>query len=252
MSINIDMNGKVALVTGGSKGIGQAICARLADAGASVAFTWAPFEEEPIETRKLLQNAGVPYYDQSCDASDAKSTSKMMVKVISELGGLDYLVCNAGTIADGVIWKMSDDDWNKVISVNLGGTMNSIREFAKYARDNPQPRSIVCISSINGIRGKFGQTAYSASKAGIIGLAKSSAKDLGHWGVNVNVVAPGMVNTEMANSLPEYILNNAKAETLNDRIAEPIEIADATVFLLSDMSRHISGVVLPVDGGQLL
>ena len=252
MSIEINMEGKVALVTGGSRGIGQAICAKLAAAGASVAFTWAPFEEEPLATRKILEDANVPFIDMSCDASDSKSTIEMIEKVISEMGGLDYVVCNAGTIADGVIWKMEDDDWNKVISVNLTGAMNTIREFAKYARKEPKNRSIVCISSINGIRGKFGQTAYSASKAGMIGLVKSAAKDLGHWKVNVNVVAPGMVNTEMAKNLPEYILNNAIAETFDNRIAEPEEIASATVFLLSDLAHHITGVVLPVDGGQLL
>ena len=136
--------------------------------------------------------------------------------------------------------------------MNLSGAFNYLNQLAIQARKNPKPRSVVLISSINGIRGKFAQTAYSASKSGLIGLGRSAAKDLGKWGTRVNIVAPGMVLTELTDSLPKEIIQNAKNETLDGRLTKVSDVADAVLFLSSEMSEHITGVVLPVDGGQLL
>lgn len=169
----------------------------------------------------------------------------------SALGRLDVLVCNAGITRDGVSWKMGEDAWDDVLAVNLKGYFNYCRAAAGAFKAQGAGR-IVTIASINGLRGKFGQANYAAAKGGGIALAKTLARELGRYGVTVNVVAPGMVETEMARQLPVEVLEKAAAETVVGRLASPQDVADAVVFLCSARARHITGEVLKVDGGQYI
>jgi len=163
----------------------------------------------------------------------------------------DVLVNNAGVTRDSVVWKMSEESWDLVLNVNLKGAFNLTREALPLMREKQQG-AIVCVSSINGLRGKFGQSNYAASKAGLIGFAKSVAREAGKFGVRVNVVAPGMVETEMAQKVPPEIRQKALDETLLGRLAAPEDIANAVLFLSSGLGKHITGQVLQVDGGQYL
>jgi 3-oxoacyl-[acyl-carrier protein] reductase len=166
-------------------------------------------------------------------------------------GRLDYLVLNAGVARDRVIWKMSEAEWDEVLAVNLKGAFNYVRAAVPRLRDQGSGR-VVFISSINALRGKFGQCSYAASKAGQIGFARSLAVELGSAGITVNVVAPGMVRSAMTSALPEAVLTRACAESLLGRIGDPEDVAAAVDFLCRPESRHITGAVLRVDGGQAL
>ena len=252
MTRAIDLQGKVALVTGGSRGIGLAICECLAAAGADVAFTYHPNEIDASLACEKIEACGSRSLALAADVSSSEIAAATFNTIEAELGSIDILVCNAGIIRDSVIWKASKSEWDDVLSVNLTGSFNYLNQLAIQARATPKPRSVVLISSINGIRGKFAQTAYSASKAGLIGLGRSAAKDLGKWGTRVNIVAPGMVLTDLTDSLPKDIIQKAKNETLDNRLTKVSDVANAVLFLSSDLSEHITGVVLPVDGGQLL
>jgi len=160
-------------------------------------------------------------------------------------------VCNAGINRDGVIWKMSEDKWDEVIDVNLKGCFNYCRAAAQVFRERKSGK-IVIIASVNGLRGKFGQTNYCASKGGEIALAKALARELGRYDVNVNVVAPGMVRTDMTRDLPREVVERAIDESVLGRIADPEDCANVVAFLCSDRARHITGEVIKVDGGQYI
>jgi 3-oxoacyl-[acyl-carrier protein] reductase len=185
------------------------------------------------------------------DVADFDQTEATVATVLESLGGLDILVCNAGITWDGVLWKMTEKQWDTVIDTNLKGYFNYNRAAAGIFKDQRSGK-IVNISSINGLRGKFAQCNYSASKAGNIALTKSLAKELGKFNVNVNAVAPGMVMTEMAETIPPEFLNAAVKETALGRIATTEDVAYVVAFLCSDFARHITGVVIKVDGGQYI
>jgi 3-oxoacyl-[acyl-carrier protein] reductase len=187
------------------------------------------------------------------DVSGFDAAQEMVDKVVEEFGGLDILVCNAGMNWDGVIWKMSEEQWDRVIDVNLKGYFNFARAVTPTFREQQSGR-IVNITSINGLRGKFGQTNYSASKAGIIGLTKAMAKELGRYGVNVNAVGPGLIETEMLRQNParEKVEQMALAEIVLGRLGQPEEVAWVVTFLSSEKARHITGEVITVDGGQYI
>ncbi len=252
MAIQLDLGGKVALVTGGSRGIGAAVCVRLAEAGCDIAFTYHPEEDKPDILCQDLLERGVKAVHFAADVTDGQRAKEVVESVIELAGEIDIMVCNAGIAHNQVLWKMDHEEWSKVIDVNLTGSVNYLMPFSLHARQHPARRSVVFISSINGIRGKRGLAAYSASKAGIIGLARTAAKDLACWQVNCNVIAPGMVDTEMVANLPEAVRATAIAETLTGRIAAPGDIADAVLFVASGLASHITGAVIPVDGGQLI
>jgi len=249
--MGINLEGKSAIVTGGSLGIGTAIALKLAEYGANVAINYRKHKEEAEEVIKKVKEAGRKGLVIQADISVFEDAGKMLDTVIKEFGGLDILVNNAGINWDGVIWKMSEDQWDKVIDINLKGYFNYVRAVAPVFREQKSGK-IVNVTSINGLRGKFGQANYSASKAGIIGLTKAVAKELGKYGVNVNAVAPGLIETDMMKNATEEVRKMAIEEIVLKRIGQPEEVANVVAFMCSDLARHITGEVVKVDGGQYI
>lgn len=246
-----DNKGPVAIVTGGSKGIGQAIVLALVSAGAKVAFTYSADEAKAEEVAKMAAELGGEVFPVKADAREFARAEEVVKEVTASLGFPVILVNNAGTIRDKVVWKMDEASWDEVIDLNLKGCFNYIHAVAGKMKENRDGK-IVNITSINGIRGKFGQSNYSASKAGIIGLTKSVARELGPYNVNVNAVAPGLVLTSMAEQIPLEIKENAKKEAVLGRLGTPEDVANVVVFLCSPLAKHITGEVIKVDGGQYL
>jgi 3-oxoacyl-[acyl-carrier protein] reductase len=249
--MDLGLKDKNAIVTGGSVGIGAAIALGLAREGCNVAINYRRHDGEAKEVVRQIEELGRKGMAIKADVSSYDDAQKMVQAVIEEFGRLDIMVCNAGINWDGVIWKMSEEQWDTVINVNLKGYFNYNKAAALAFKDQKGGK-IVNISSINGIRGKFAQVNYSASKGGEIAMSKSLARELGKFNVNVNVVAPGMVMTEMAESIPPEFLTKAMDETALGRFATPEECADVVAFLCSDRSRHITGEVIKVDGGQYM
>ena len=235
----LNLEERIAVVTGGARGIGLAITRALIAHGVRVhVFDVAPGAGDDA----------APYTFHQVDIAD----SAAVAKAVSELPpGVSLLVNNAGITRDRSAVNMSDDEWNSVLSVNLTGAFHMARALAPAMRKAGYGR-IVNITSINGIRGKFGQANYSASKAGLIGLTKALARELGPKGVTVNAVAPGMVMTDMALALPAEIIDKAKAESVMPTLATPEDVANAVLFLLSDAACRITGEVIRVDAGQYL
>jgi 3-oxoacyl-[acyl-carrier protein] reductase len=247
----IDLDGKSAIVTGGSRGIGSAIAFKLAQYGANIAIIDINY---PEEARQLLENikaAGRKGILLQSDVSVFKDAERMVDKVVNEFGNLDILINNAGINQDVVIWKMTEEQWDTVIDINLKGYFNYVHAVAPIFREQHSGK-IVNISSINGLRGKFGQANYSASKAGIIGLTKTLAKELGKYSINVNAVAPGLIETDMMKQASEEVRKMAMEEIVLKRFGQPEEVADVVAFLCSELARHITGEVIKVDGGQYI
>jgi len=231
--------GHRAVVTGGSRGIGRVIADALGEAGAEVTV----FDVGEPEDRERF-----PHRFMHIDIIDS-SVVRAAIAEFPEAPTL--LVNNAGITRDRSIAKMSDTEWQAVLNVNLTGTFNMIRAAAPRMVERGYGR-IVNITSINGLRGKFGQANYSAAKAGLIGLTKTAARELGAKGITVNAVAPGMIMTEMARTLPSEILMAAMDEAVLSELAEPQDVSNAVLFLLSDAARHITGEILRVDSGQYI
>ena len=231
--------GRVALVTGAGGGIGGATARALAAAGASVFGADRPGHRSPAGT------------SVSCDLSDPASVREIVGGVVRERGRLDILVHAAGITRDGVLWKLSDEDWSEVLRVDLDSAFWLLREVAPPMRA-AGGGAIALVASINGERGKRGQANYAAAKAGLIGLGKTAARELGAFGVRVNVVSPGWIDTPMTSSLPDEARSRAIAETALGRCGRPEDVAGAILFLVSGMSRHVTGQVMRVDGGQLI
>jgi 3-oxoacyl-[acyl-carrier protein] reductase len=247
----MELENKNAIVTGGSVGIGAAIAIGLAKEGANVALNFRKHDTEAKQVAEEIVNMGRKGLVVQADVSNFDDAQKMVEQVVKEFGGLDILVCNAGINWDGVIWKMTEEQWDKVMNVNLKGYFNYIRAATPIFKEQGSGK-IVNITSINGLRGKFGQTNYSASKGGIIALTKALAKEMGKSNVNVNAVAPGMIATEMMLQIPEKYLQIAKDETVFGRIGDPEDVANVVCFFCSEKSRHITGEVVKVDGGQYI
>ncbi len=250
-ALRLGLEGRVALVTGGSRGIGAAVCAELAVQGCDVAFTYVGEEQEAAATIAAVQGAGRKVLALNADAADSQATDQAVARTVSELGGLDMLVCNAGITRDAVVWNMSDEAWDQVLAINLKGYFTFNRAAARLFKDRRRGR-IVNISSINGERGKFGQVNYTAAKGGVNAMTRYLARELGKFNVTVNAVAPGMVATEMAEKLSPEFRNAAVRETMLGRLADPADIAHMVAFLCSDFARHVTGQVIRVDGGQYI
>jgi 3-oxoacyl-[acyl-carrier protein] reductase len=249
--VDLGLQGKGAIVTGGSLGIGRAIALDLAREGANVAVNYRRHDAEAKAAVEEIEAMGRKGLAVKADVSSYADAEAMVEQVIETFGSFDILVCNAGITWDGVIWKMSEEQWDAVIGVNLKGYFNYNKAAAMVFKDQKYGK-IVNISSINGMRGKFGQVNYAASKGGEIALSKSLAKELGKFNVNVNVVAPGMVLTDMMQNIPPEFKNAALAETVVGRFATPEDVAHLVTFLCSDLSRHVTGEVIKIDGGQYI
>ncbi len=247
----MNLGNKNAIVTGGSVGIGRAIVPALAKAGANVALNYRRHADEAKTLVLEVESLGRKALAVQADVSSFADAQAMVKRVVEEFGSVDILVCNAGINRDAVVWKMTEEQWDEVITTNLKGYFNYIHAVAPYFREQKHGR-IINITSINGLRGKFGQSNYAASKAGIIGLTKTVARELGHSRVTVNAVAPGMILTEMAKKLEQKWIDVATAETVLNKLGEPEDVAHLVVFLASDLAGHITGQVISVDGGQYI
>lgn len=246
--MNLGLAGRAAVVTGGASGIGAAIAIALAREGCDVAVMDARFDAAAAVLREIGA-AGRRSLRLQGDVRDGAFAERAVGEVVAAFGRLDVLVCAAGITADAMSWKMTPAQWDDVIAVNLTGCFHWSRAAGAVLRERGWGR-IVNIASINGLRGKAGQSNYAASKGGMIALSKSLAKELGRSGVTVNVVAPGMVRTAMTASLPDRFVENAVAESAVGRIADPEDCAAAVAWLCSESARHVTGQVVKVDGGQ--
>jgi NAD(P)-dependent dehydrogenase (short-subunit alcohol dehydrogenase family) len=235
----LDLSRRVALVTGSGGGIGSATARLLAEAGATVFGIDLPGHPPPEGVHEL-----------PCDVGDRDAVRAAVERAAGHAGRLDVLVHAAGITRDGVLWRMTDDDWSDVLRINLDAAFWLVRAAAPVLRSTGSG-SIVLVTSINGERGKFGQGNYAAAKAGLIGFGRTAARELGRSGIRVNLVAPGFIETAMTAPLPEEIKQKAIEETALARPGRPEDVAAAILFLASDMSRHVTGQVLRVDGGQL-
>ena len=249
--MKLGLKGKSAIVTGGSLGIGRSVAIELARQGADVAVNYRRHDDEARQVVAEIEKLGRKGLAVKADVSSFADAEAMVAQVQKTFGGFDILVCNAGITWDGVIWKMTEKQWDAVIGVNLKGYFNYNKVAAKAFMDQKYGK-IVNISSINGMRGKFAQSNYAASKGGEIAMSKSLAKELGKFNINVNVVAPGMVLTDMMEKIPAEFKNAALSETVLGRFATPEDVAQLVCFLCSDASRHITGEVIKIDGGQYI
>ncbi|UII22725.1 3-oxoacyl-[acyl-carrier-protein] reductase [Fulvivirga ligni] len=244
------LEGKTALVTGASKGIGRAIALKYAEQGANVAFTYLSSVEKGEALEKELADKGVKAKGYRSDASDFAAAEQLINDVVAEFGSLDILVNNAGITKDNLLLRINEADWDSVININLKSCFNTVKAATKTMMKQ-RSGSIINMTSVVGIKGNAGQTNYSASKAGIIGFTKSVALELGSRGVRSNAIAPGFIETEMTDKLDEKTVQGWRDAIPLKRGGTPEDVAEACVFLGSDMSSYISGQVLQVDGGML-
>ena len=242
------LEGKVALVTGASYGIGFALATAYAEAGATIVFN--DIKQELVDKGlAAYKEKGIEAHGYVCDVTNEEQVNELVAKVEKEVGVIDILVNNAGITRDGLLMKMSEEDFDAVVSTNLKGTFNTIRHMSRFFLKQKSGK-IINISSVSGILGNAGQANYSASKAGVIGLTKSVARELASRGINVNAIAPGFVATDMVDAMTE----DAKAKMTEaiplKRIGTTKDIANMAVFLASDLSDYITGQVFAVDGGM--
>ena len=243
-----ELDGKVALVTGGSRGIGAAICAELGAAGATVVVNYVRDQSAAAAVCDRVRESGGRAEAVQGDVSTAEGAAALVSQVESDVGPIDILVNNAGITRDDLIMRLSEEDWHTVIDTNLGGAFFTCRALSRPMLKR-RTGAIVNISSIVGVHGNAGQTNYAASKAGLIGLTKSLAKELGGRGIRVNAIAPGYIATELTDTLPEEARSAILGNTPLGRLGEPDDVARAVRFLVSDAAGFITGDVLAVDGG---
>jgi len=250
--MNLLLEGKKAVVTGGARGIGRAIALALAKEGVEVCITDICEDESSAETLKLLGEAGCIYpFMLTGDVTDTEFAKEVAVHLKDIYGGVDILVNNAGITQDGLIMRMKPESFDRVISVNLSGAFYLIKELSPFMLKQRSGR-IVNISSVSGLKGNAGQANYSASKAGLIGLTLSAAKELGSKGITVNAIAPGLIDTAMTKALSEEQRANILAQVTSGRFGEPEEVADLVCFLCSDKAAYITGQVIAIDGGLII
>ena len=236
----IRLDGQVAVVAGGAGAIGSAIGVRLAEGGARVYALDLPGRRVPDGVTLV-----------ACDLTQAGQVAAAVDRISREAGRVDIVVHAAGITRDARLWKLSDEDWRSLMAVNLDSAFTLVRAATPVLRER-SGGAIVLISSINGARGKVGQAAYAASKAGLEAFARTAARELGGFGVRVNVVAPGWIDTPMTAAVPEEFRRRAAEESALGRLGEPDDVARAVLFLATDFGRHVTGQVLRVDGGQLM
>jgi 3-oxoacyl-[acyl-carrier protein] reductase len=251
-----ELRGTGAIVTGGATGIGRAIALELARHGVHIAFNYLDTGDGRIEadaerTANELRRM-VTVVCRQCDVRDSEAVAAFVAEADQALSGLHILVNNAGIARDRALWRMEDDEWRDVLDVNLTGAFNMIRAVAPVLRAQ-QHGKIVNIASVHGLRSEFGLANYAASKAGMIGLTRSAAVELGPSNINVNAVAPGYIRTtRLTNGVSPEVLDRARDRTVLGRLGDPHDVANVVVFLCSERARHITGAVIPVDGGHTL
>ena len=244
------LEGKTALVTGASKGIGKAIANKFAEQGANVAFTYLSSVEKGKALEDELKALGVNAKGYRSDASDYTAAEQLINDVVADFGSLDVLVNNAGITKDNLLMRLNEEMWDQVINVNLKSCFNTVKAATRTFMKQ-RSGSIINMTSVVGIKGNAGQSNYSASKAGIIGFTKSVALELGSRGIRSNAIAPGFIETEMTDVLDEATVQGWRDAIPLKRGGRPEDVADACVYLASDMSSYITGQVLQVDGGML-
>lgn len=244
------LTGKTAIITGASRGIGKGIAEIFAQQGANVAFTFSSSVEAANELEGNLKKNGVKAKGYQSNAADFEAAQKLAQEVLEDFGQVDILINNAGITKDNLLMRMDEEDFDKVIDVNLKSVFNMTKALLKPMLKQ-RKGSIINISSVVGVKGNAGQANYSASKAGIIGFSKSMALELGSRNIRTNVVAPGFIETEMTAKLDEKIVDGWRDAIPLKRGGSPEDIANACVFLASDLSSYITGQVLHVDGGML-
>ncbi len=244
------LKGKVVLITGASRGIGRAMARKFAQEGAAVAFTYLSSVEKGQALENELQTFGGQVKGYQSDASDHKAAEELVNQVLVDFAKLDVLVNNAGITKDGLLMRMTEEQWDTVITVNLKSVFNLTKAAIKPMM-KAKAGSIINLTSVVGIRGNAGQANYAASKAGIIGFTKSVALELGSRNIRSNAIAPGFIETEMTGEIAEKAIEEWKQQIPLRRGGQPDEVADCAIFLASDLSRYITGQVLQVDGGML-
>lgn len=243
------LRGKIAVVTGASRGIGRAIAIKLAELNAEVIVNFSGSPNKAEETVELIRSRGGKAEAVKCDVSDFEEVGRLYKMLIGKYGKIDILVNNAGITRDGLIMAMSEEDYDTVLNTNLKGAFNTIRHFSRSLMKNKDSR-IINISSVSGIMGNKGQANYSASKAGLIGLTKSAARELAGRGVCVNAVAPGFIETDMTNNMPETARTGAIGMIPMGHMGSSEDVAEVVAFLAGPGGAYITGQVIPVDGGM--
>lgn len=243
------LDGKIALVTGASRGIGRGIALALAGCGATVLVNYNGSKERAEQVVAEIANMGGQAEAIGCNVSDYAACEQMVKEVIEKYGKVDILVNNAGITRDNLIMRMSEQDYDVVLNTNLKGAFNTMKHLTRHFLKNKSGK-IINISSVSGVMGNAGQANYSASKAGLIGLTKSIARELSSRGICVNAVAPGFIETEMTKAMPESVLEGAKGSIPLGRIGAVDDIANTVLFLASDYANYITGQVVCVDGGM--
>lgn len=242
---------KVALVTGAARGIGRAIAIKLAGNGYDVIVNYNGSIEKANETVEECKKLGSNSKAYKCDVSDYNAVEQMVKDIIAEYGKIDCLVNNAGITKDTLLLRMTEEDFDKVIDINLKGAFNCLKHVSKYMI-KARSGKIISLSSVVGVSGNAGQVNYSASKAGIIGMTKSAAKELAARGITVNAIAPGYIETDMTDVLSDDVKDGIKKSIPLSRLGQPEDIANAVKFLASDDASYITGQVLHVCGGMLM
>jgi len=249
--MNKELTGKVALVTGASRGIGKAIACALAAEGATVLVNYNGSKERALEVVEEIVAAGGSAEAVGCDVSDFSACGAMIEEMIKKYSHVDILVNNAGITKDNLIMRMSEEDYDRVLDINLKGSFNTIRHLSRQFLKQRSGK-IINIASVSGVLGNPGQANYSASKAGVIGLTKAVARELAVRGICVNAVAPGFIDTEMTQAMPEKTKEAAVATVPMQKMGSTEDIANAVVFLAGNKSNYITGQVLCVDGGMAI
>lgn len=244
-----EFSGKSAIVTGGTRGIGKAIVLELATRGANVAFNYAKSVEEAQQLKATIESLGVKCFTAQCDVAKTDAAAEFVKQATTEFGTINFLVNNAGITKDQLILRMKEEDWDSVIDTNLKGAWNFSKAVLRPMMRNDDGGSILNISSISGIVGMIGQTNYSASKAGMIGLTKALAKEVASRKITVNALALGLIETDMSSQMNQEYREKIISQIPLGRLGTVEEVAKIACFLLSDSARYITGQVIQADGG---